>query len=66
MQCDTSYLSGGRDVSPPPKLGFCLGSLVRIEHLKAEVRLKVIVLLLHHVVDVGELSISSLLPFLRL
>jgi hypothetical protein len=40
--------------------------LIRIEPLKAEVRLKVIVLLLHHVVDVGELSINRLLPFLRL
>jgi hypothetical protein len=65
IQCDTSYLSGGRDISPP-KLGFRSGSLIRIEPLKAEVRLKVIVLLLHHVVEVGELSISSLLPFLHL
>ncbi len=64
MQCDTSYLSGGRDISP--KLGFRSGSLIRIEPLKTEVRLKVIVLLLHQVVDVGELSINILLPFLRL
>ncbi len=47
MQGDTSYLSGGRDVSP--KLGFRLGSLVRIEPLKSKVCLQVIVLLLHHV-----------------
>ncbi len=65
MQCDTSYPSGGRDVSPP-KLGFHSGSLVRIEPLEAEVRLKVIVLLLHHVVEVCELSVNRLLPFLRL
>ena len=65
MQGDTSYLSGERDTSPP-KLGFRSGSLIRIEPLKAEVRLKVIVLLLHHVLEVGVLSISRLLPFLRL
>ncbi len=49
-----------------PKLGFRSGSLIRIEPLKAKVRLKVIMLLLHQVVDVGELSINRLLPFLRL
>ncbi len=49
-----------------PKIGFRLGSLIRIESLEAEVRLKVIVLLLHQIVDVVELSISILLPFLRL
>jgi hypothetical protein len=59
MQCDTSYLS-------PPKLGFHSGSMMRIKPLKAKVRLKVIVLLLHHVVEVGELSISRLLSFLHL
>jgi hypothetical protein len=57
--------SVGGAMSPPPKLGFRSGSLIRIEPLKAKVRLKVI-MLLHHVVDVGELSISRLLPFLRL
>ncbi len=57
--------SVGGEMSPP-KLGFCSGSLIRIESLKAKVRLKVIVLLLHHVVEVGELSISRLLSFLRL
>nr|AAX95264.1 hypothetical protein [Oryza sativa Japonica Group]AAX95931.1 hypothetical protein LOC_Os11g26470 [Oryza sativa Japonica Group]ABA93387.1 hypothetical protein LOC_Os11g26470 [Oryza sativa Japonica Group] len=61
---DTSYLSGARDVSP--KLGFHSESLIRIESVKAEVSLKIIVLLLHQVVDVGELSISILLLFLRL
>ncbi len=50
----------------PPKLVFRSRSLIRIEPLEAEVRLKVIMLLLHHVGEVGELSISSLLPFLRL
>ena len=55
----------GGEISPP-KLGFRSGSLIRIESQEAEVRLKVIVLLLHQVVDVGELSISILLPFLRL
>ncbi len=50
----------------PPKLSLRSGSLIRIEPLKAKVRLKVIVLLLHHVVDVGKLSISKFLPFLRL
>ncbi len=44
MQCDTSYLSGGSDLSPQAWLS----------------------LRVHHVVDVGELSISRLLPFLRL
>jgi hypothetical protein len=57
--------SVGGEISPP-KLGFPSGSLIRIEPLKAEVRLNIIVLLLHHVVDVGKLSISRLLPFLRL
>jgi hypothetical protein len=57
--------SVGGEISPP-KLGFRSGSLIRIEPLKARVRVKVIVLLLHHVVDVGELSISRSLPFLRL
>ena len=57
--------SVGGEISPP-KLGVCSGSLIRIEPLKAELRLKVIVLLLHHVVEVGELRISRLLPFLRL
>ncbi len=57
-------LVGGE--TSPPKLGFCLGSLIRIESLNAEVSLKVIVLLLHQIVDVGELSVSILLPFLRL
>jgi hypothetical protein len=64
MQCDTNYFNGGKDVSP--KLAFRSGSLVRIEPLEAEVRLKIIMLLLHQVVDVGELSISILLPFLHL
>ncbi len=54
---------GGAMSPPPPKLGFRSGSLIRIEPLKTKVRLKVIVLLLHHVVDVGELRISRLLPF---
>ncbi len=57
--------SAGGEMSPS-KLGFRSGSLIRIEPLKAEVHLKVIMLLLHQVVDVGELSISSMLPFLRL
>ncbi len=58
---------GGGEISHlSPKLGFRSGSLIRIEPLKTEVRLKVIVLLLHHVVEVGELRISRLLPFLRL
>ena len=57
--------SVGGEMSPP-KLDFHSGSLIRIESLEAEVRLKVIVLLLHHVIDVGELSISRLLPFLCL
>ncbi len=53
-------------VISPPKLGFRSGYLLRSEPLEAEVRLKVIMLLLHHVVEVGELSISRLLPFLHL
>ena len=60
-------LVGGQTFPPPsPKLAFHSGSLVRIEPLEAEVCLKIIVLLLHHVVEVGELSISVLLPFSRL
>ncbi len=54
------------EMSPPPKLGFRSGSLIKIEPLKAEVRLRVLMLLLHQVVDVDELSISSLMLFLRL
>jgi hypothetical protein len=53
-------------VISPPKLGFRSGYLLRSEPLEAEVRLKVIMLLLHHVIEVGELSISILLPFLHL
>ena len=64
MQCDTSYISGGK--MSPPKLGFRSGSVIRLESLEAEVCLKVIVLLLHSVVEVGKLSIGRLLPFLRL
>ena len=71
MQCEREICSviqvtsvGG--TMSPPKLGFRLGSLIRIEPLKAKVRLKVIMLLLHHVVEVGELHIHRLLPFLCL
>ncbi len=55
--------SVGGEMSPHLKLGFRLGSLIMIEPLEEEVRLKVIVLLLHHFVEVGELSISRLLQF---
>ncbi len=64
--CNVIQVSSAGGEMSPSKLGLRLGSLIRIEPLEAEVRLKVIVLLLDHVVDVGKLSISSLLPLLRL
>ncbi len=64
--CNVIQVTSVGGARSPSKVGFRLGSLIRIEPLKAKVCLKVIMLLLHYVVDVGKLSISRLLPFLRL
>ena len=50
----------------PPKLAFRSGTLVWVESLEVKVCLQVGLLLLHHRVDVGELLVSMLLPFLHL
>ena len=57
-------LVGGE--ASPPTLAFRSGIPVWVESLEAKVSLQVGLLLLHHGVDVGELLVSMLLPFLRL
>lgn len=61
---NTSHLSGGK--ASPPKLVSCSWSKVGAEPLVAKVGLLVGLLLLHRVVEVGELCINILLPLLCL
>jgi hypothetical protein len=61
---NTSHLSGGK--ASPPKLVSCSWSKVGAEPLVAKVGLPVGLLLLHRIVEVGELCINILLPLLCL